>query len=61
MVDVVSRCGAPDELGGSGVNIFIYHLDDGSLVAIGATNATAPILYMTHIEANGKATPLIQK
>jgi hypothetical protein len=59
--DVVSRCGAPDELGGSGINIFIYHLDDGSLVAIGATSTKAPILYMTHIAGNGQATPLIPK
>jgi hypothetical protein len=61
MVDVVSRCGEPDELGGSGINIFIYHLNDGSLVVVGATNTTDPILYMKHIEANGKAAPLVQK
>src|SRR6202158_2744890 len=29
MLEVVARCGEPDELGGSGINIFIYHLDDG--------------------------------
>jgi 2-polyprenyl-6-methoxyphenol hydroxylase-like FAD-dependent oxidoreductase len=35
--EVVQRCGARDELGGSGINIFIYHLDDGSIVGIGTT------------------------
>lgn len=59
IADLVNRCGAPDELGGSGINIFIYHLDDGSLVAVGATSTKAPILYMTHIERTGKGTPLI--
>jgi hypothetical protein len=32
MLEVVGQFGEPDELGGSGINIFIYHLDDGSLV-----------------------------
>ncbi len=47
MNDVVKRCGEPDELGGSGISIFIYHLDDGSLITIGATHTNAPILYAT--------------
>jgi len=59
MMDIVRRCGKPDELGGSGIAIFIYHLDDGSLVAIGATGATGPILYANHIETSGRASALI--
>jgi len=57
--DVVKKCGGPDELGGSGINIFVYHLDDGSLVAIGGTGLKSPILYANHIETGGKATSLI--
>jgi hypothetical protein len=59
MNDVVRHCGEPDELGGSGINIFVYHLDDGSLVAIGATGLKSPVLYANHIETLGTATALI--
>jgi hypothetical protein len=58
MTDVVRECGAPDELGGSGIAIFIYHLDDGSLVAIGTTGATSPLFYANHIATTGKASAL---
>lgn len=58
MTDVVLQCGEPDEVGGSGIAIFIYHLNDGSLVAIGATGATGRILYANHIETSGKASGL---
>jgi hypothetical protein len=58
MSEVVRRCGEPDELGGSGINIFIYHLDDGSLVAIGATGATGPLHFASHITTTGKVTAL---
>ena len=58
MSEVVLQCGEPDELGGSGIAIFIYHLDDGSLVAIGATGATGPLLYANHITTTGKASAL---
>lgn len=58
MSDVVSQCGRPDEVGGSGIAIFIYHLDDGSLVAIGATGATSRLLYANHIATTGKASAL---
>jgi hypothetical protein len=34
MIDVVRRCGIPDEHQGSGIYIFPYDLDDGSLVAV---------------------------
>lgn len=59
MTDVARRCGKPDELGGSGIPIFVYHLDDGSLVAIGATGPTSPLLYANHIAASGKSSPLL--
>jgi hypothetical protein len=58
MTDVVRQCGVPDELGGSGINIFIYHLDDGSIVAIGATGLTSPLRYASHITSSGKSTAL---
>jgi len=59
MTDVARRCGEPDEVGGSGIAIFIYHLNDGSLVAIGATGAPGRILYANHIETSGKTSALI--
>jgi hypothetical protein len=58
MNDVVRQCGVPDELGGSGIAIFVYHLDDGSIVAIGATNTTVPLLYANRITATGKSAAL---
>jgi len=59
MSEVVRRCGAPDELGGSGINIFIYHLDDGSIVGIGATGIATPLLYASHTTMGGKSSELI--
>ena len=56
MLEVVGQCGEPDELGGSGINIFIYHLDDGSLVAVGATSMTEPLLYANHIATTGQTS-----
>jgi len=34
MTDLVRQCGVPDEHQGSGIYIFIYHLDDGSIVSL---------------------------
>ena len=59
MTEIAHRCGEPDEVWGSGIAIFIYHLRDGTLVAIGATGATGPILGVNHIKANGKSSPLL--
>jgi hypothetical protein len=56
---VVQRCGSPDELGGSGINIFIYHLDDGSIVGIGAAGTTEPIMYANHTTSTGRSSDLI--
>jgi hypothetical protein len=58
MNDVVHQCGIPDELGGSGIAIFIYHLDDGSLVAIGSTGPTGHLFYANHISPNGKSSEI---
>jgi hypothetical protein len=56
---VAQRCGSPDELGGSGINIFIYHLDDGSIVGIGAAGTTQPIMYANHTTSTGRLSDLI--
>lgn len=58
MNDVARECGIPDELGRSGLMIFIYHLDDESVVVIGATSATGPLLYANHISASGKSSEI---
>jgi hypothetical protein len=58
MSEVVRRCGVPDELQGSGINIFIYHLGDGSIIAIGAADITGPLFYGNHINSTGKASAL---
>ena len=59
MSEVVHRCGVPDELGGSGIMIFIYHLGDGSILAIGASSESSPLLYASLIATTGKASELI--
>jgi hypothetical protein len=59
MTDVVSKCGIPDEHQGSGIFIFLYDMDDGTLVAVGTPDLKR-LLYVTHIE-NAKSTPLLQK
>jgi hypothetical protein len=61
MSEVVQRCGIPDELGGSGINIFIYHLDDNSIVAIGAAGITEPLMYAKHTTSTGKSSDLIAR
>src|SRR5579859_779945 len=58
MNDVVRRCGIPDELGGSGIAIYIYHLQDDSLVVIGAANPAGPLLNANHLVAGGKSTEI---
>lgn len=58
MEEVASICGEPDEMGGSGISIFIYHLQHGSLVAIWAAGAGSKIGLVTHIDETGKATEI---
>jgi len=58
MNDVVRLCGIPDELGGSGIAIYIYHLEDDSLVVIGAADPAGPLLYANHLKAGGKSVEI---
>ena len=54
MTEVVSRCGLPDELSGSGYYTFSYHLRDGSFVNLTAAGADGRILYANHLDAKGQ-------
>jgi hypothetical protein len=54
MTEVVSRCGVPDELSGSGYYIFTYHLRDGSFVNLTAAGTDGRILYANHLDAKGQ-------
>jgi hypothetical protein len=58
MVDIVKKCGLPDEHQGSGIYIFLYDLEDGSIVAIGAADLNK-LLYVNHIET-GKSSSLLR-
>jgi len=35
MLDVIRRCGTPDQHAGSGIYIFVYYMDDCSTVTVG--------------------------
>ena len=59
MVDVVRRCGIPDEHHGSGIYIFTYLLDDGSIVAIG-TGDLKSLLYVQHGTSATKVESLLK-
>jgi hypothetical protein len=58
MIDVVRKCGLPDEHQGSGIYIFVYRLRDGSTVNIG-TGDLKSLLYAQHVDKSGNRTPLI--
>lgn len=58
MMNVVRKCGVPDEHQGSGIYIFLYDMDDGSLVAIGTADLKN-LLYINHIE-NSRPSSLLQ-
>jgi len=49
MVDVARKCGIPDEYQGSGIYIFLYDMDDGSVVAVGTADLKK-LFYMNHFE-----------
>ena len=55
---VVEKCGRPDEEVGSGISIFVYHLRDGSTVAIG-TPYLDRIDYVNYTDASGNRTSLL--
>jgi len=59
MSEVVKTCGVPDELSGSGVYVFSYHLSDGTSVNISATGTDTPILYANHLDAEGRGSELV--
>jgi hypothetical protein len=60
MADVVRRCGVPDEHQGSGIYIFIYHLEDGSVVAVGTADLKK-LFYVDHFDPSGKASHLLPR
>jgi hypothetical protein len=55
MTELVSRCGVPDELSGSGYYVFTYHLRDGSYVNLTAAGTDGRILYANHLNAKGES------
>lgn len=60
MRDVIQTCGIPDEDVGSGLSIFVYHLTDGSTVAVGTPGIDQPRLRITHSSGRGNATVLLE-
>jgi hypothetical protein len=54
---VVAKCGRPDEELGSGIYIFVWHLDDGSTVSIG-TPYLERIGNVRFTDASGKTSSL---
>ncbi len=60
MTDVVRRCGIPDEHHGSGIFIFLYHMDDGSIVTIGTSDLNRPIMNARHVKS-GRSVSLLRK
>lgn len=59
MSEIVANCGVPDELSGSGVYVFSYHLSDGTSVNISATGTDSPILYANRLDAEGRGSDLV--
>ena len=59
MMDLVRKCGPPDELQGSGISIYIYHLGDGSIVVVGVPNVDDKLLYAKHVASNKEVVPLL--
>ena len=55
---VVEKCGRPDEEIGSGLYIFVYHLQDGSTVAIG-TSSLNKIDHVAYTDSSGKSASLL--
>ena len=59
MAEVVRKCGVPDELQGSGIEIFIYHMKDGSIVVIGTTNIDEGLMYARHVKPDQETVSLL--
>lgn len=60
MYMVTSVCGRPDEEVGSGLIIFLYHMRDGSTVAIG-TGDLNRIHDVIYTDRSGKSSSLLSK
>jgi hypothetical protein len=59
MIYLIRECGPPDELHGSGVSIYVYHLRDGSIVVVGVPNLNDKLLYARHIAPNQEVVSLL--
>jgi hypothetical protein len=57
MIDVVRKCGIPDEHQGGGIYIFLYDMDDGSLVTIGTADLKT-LMYVNHVESSRSSSLL---
>ncbi len=57
---VVQKCGRPDEEVGSGLYVFVYHLQDGSNVSVSTPYLTR-IDYVSYTDASGKASSLLRR
>jgi glucose dehydrogenase len=57
---VVRKCGRPDEEVGSGISIWVWHLKDGSTIAIG-TPSLDKIYYVRYTPPSGMSTFLLHK
>ena len=55
---VVQKCGRPDEEIGSGMYVFVYHLQDGSMVGISTPELTR-IMFATITDSSGKRTMIV--
>jgi hypothetical protein len=60
MFDVVWLCGIPDEQHGSGIYIFLYRMDDGSIVTIGTPNLDQRIMGVRYLKS-GRSVSLLHK
>ncbi len=56
MLDVVRKCGLPDQHTGSGIYIFIYYMDDCSTVRVRTPDLKR--IEIRHVEKN-TSTPLL--
>jgi len=58
--EIVQKCGRRDEEVGSGFAIFVYHLNDGSTVAISAAYLPK-IDAITYTDRTGKASTMFRR
>jgi hypothetical protein len=60
MDSVIQKCGRPDEEVGSGIYIFVWHMPDGSTIAIG-TPYLKRIYDVIYTAPSGKRSSLLRK